>query len=249
MSAAGRAFLRLTPRCALVPRRSADRRPATCSTSRARRARAAAVLREVLADSPGQAQAARAPSSCAASRRATASPTTSWTAWTAARTRRPSCAGSIRADAARSWRQRSTTSSTTPRQAADQLGLTASRRRWSRRCELAESLVGAARAGRGRAARSLRTGHRPRRRRLVEIHRLENEGDRVSRDAVAWLFEAGIDPMVVIRWKDIHAALEAARGLLPRSVAHHLARASGAPGMPARRPSRGCSDGSRRARG
>ncbi len=44
---------------------------------------------------------------------------------------------------------------------------------------------------------------------LVEIHRLENEGDRISRDAVAALFHRGIDPMVVIRWKDIFAALEA----------------------------------------
>jgi uncharacterized protein len=44
---------------------------------------------------------------------------------------------------------------------------------------------------------------------LVEIHRLENEGDRISRDAVAALFRNGIDPMVVIRWKDIFAALEA----------------------------------------
>jgi uncharacterized protein len=43
----------------------------------------------------------------------------------------------------------------------------------------------------------------------VEIHRLENEGDRISRDAVAALFRTGIDPMVVIRWKDIFAALEA----------------------------------------
>jgi uncharacterized protein Yka (UPF0111/DUF47 family) len=43
---------------------------------------------------------------------------------------------------------------------------------------------------------------------LVEIHRLENEGDRLSRDAIASLFVAGIDPMVVIRWKDIFEALE-----------------------------------------
>jgi uncharacterized protein Yka (UPF0111/DUF47 family) len=43
---------------------------------------------------------------------------------------------------------------------------------------------------------------------LVEIHRLENEGDRLSREAVASLFADGIDPMVVIRWKDIFAALE-----------------------------------------
>jgi uncharacterized protein Yka (UPF0111/DUF47 family) len=44
---------------------------------------------------------------------------------------------------------------------------------------------------------------------LVEIHRLENEGDRLSRDAIAALFVAGIDPMVVIRWKDIFESLEA----------------------------------------
>jgi predicted phosphate transport protein (TIGR00153 family) len=42
----------------------------------------------------------------------------------------------------------------------------------------------------------------------IEIHRLENEGDRISRDAVASLFSNGVDPMVVIRWKDIFAVLE-----------------------------------------
>jgi predicted phosphate transport protein (TIGR00153 family) len=44
----------------------------------------------------------------------------------------------------------------------------------------------------------------------VEVNRLENEGDRVSRDAVASLFDHGIDPMVVIRWKDIFERLEEA---------------------------------------
>jgi predicted phosphate transport protein (TIGR00153 family) len=44
----------------------------------------------------------------------------------------------------------------------------------------------------------------------IEIHSLENEGDRISRDAVASLFSDGIDPMVVIRWKDIFAVLEEA---------------------------------------
>ena len=44
----------------------------------------------------------------------------------------------------------------------------------------------------------------------IEIHRLENDGDRVSRDAVASLFSNGIDPMVVIRWKDMFAVLERA---------------------------------------
>jgi|SRR5690348_12301513 len=42
----------------------------------------------------------------------------------------------------------------------------------------------------------------------VEVHRLENEGDRITRAAIASLFEAGIDPMVVIRWKDLFERLE-----------------------------------------
>ena len=45
---------------------------------------------------------------------------------------------------------------------------------------------------------------------LIEIHRLENDADRVSRDAIASLFANGVDPMVVIRWKDIVAVLEQA---------------------------------------
>jgi len=45
---------------------------------------------------------------------------------------------------------------------------------------------------------------------LREVHRLENEADRVSRDAIASLFRDGIDPMVVIRWKDIFTRLEQA---------------------------------------
>ena len=44
----------------------------------------------------------------------------------------------------------------------------------------------------------------------VEINRLENDGDRVTREAIASLFEGGIDPMVVIRWKDIYERLEEA---------------------------------------
>ena len=44
----------------------------------------------------------------------------------------------------------------------------------------------------------------------VEINRLENDGDRVSREAIASLFDDGIDPMVVIRWKDIFERLEEA---------------------------------------
>src|SRR6478672_2733433 len=42
----------------------------------------------------------------------------------------------------------------------------------------------------------------------VEINRLENDGDRVTREAMASLFDNGIDPMVVIRWKDLYERLE-----------------------------------------
>ena len=45
---------------------------------------------------------------------------------------------------------------------------------------------------------------------FVEIHRLENEGDRITREALASLFKNGIDPMVVIRWKDIFERVEQA---------------------------------------
>ena len=44
----------------------------------------------------------------------------------------------------------------------------------------------------------------------VEVNRLENDGDRITREAMASLFEGGIDPMVVIRWKDIYERLESA---------------------------------------
>jgi uncharacterized protein len=44
----------------------------------------------------------------------------------------------------------------------------------------------------------------------VEINRLENDGDRITREAIASLFNNGIDPMVVIRWKDIFERLEEA---------------------------------------
>ncbi|HEY2768590.1 MAG TPA: DUF47 family protein [Solirubrobacteraceae bacterium] len=85
--------------------------------------------------------------------------------------------------------------------------------------EFAEVLVGAGEQV-ARALRCLRTGAElgPQ---LVEIHRLENEGDRLQRDAVASLFAGGIDPMVVIRWKDIFESLEAAVDAC-ETVAHVL---------------------------
>jgi uncharacterized protein Yka (UPF0111/DUF47 family) len=45
---------------------------------------------------------------------------------------------------------------------------------------------------------------------LIEIHRLENEGDRIVRGAISSLFVGGIDPTVIIRWKDLFERLEEA---------------------------------------
>jgi uncharacterized protein len=43
---------------------------------------------------------------------------------------------------------------------------------------------------------------------LIELRRLEDEGDRLVRDAVGELFNTEPDPIVIIRWKDIHERLE-----------------------------------------
>jgi predicted phosphate transport protein (TIGR00153 family) len=46
---------------------------------------------------------------------------------------------------------------------------------------------------------------------LVELKQFEDEGDRVVREAIADLFkDSRIDPLIVIRWKDIFDALEGA---------------------------------------
>ncbi|MFL6336541.1 MAG: DUF47 domain-containing protein [Pyrinomonadaceae bacterium] len=46
--------------------------------------------------------------------------------------------------------------------------------------------------------------------RLVEIHRLENEGDDLYHEAIGDLFQGTPDPIRVIRWKDIYDKLETA---------------------------------------
>ena len=56
---------------------------------------------------------------------------------------------------------------------------------------------------------------------LAEVDRLEDEGDRISREALVSLFAGGIDPMVVIRWKDVFERLEQAIDACER-VAHVL---------------------------
>jgi uncharacterized protein len=93
-------------------------------------------------------------------------------------------------------------------QTGDALGLYGVEAPMEQAVALADVLVGAS-AEVSSALRALRTGadFGPQ---LVEIHRLENEGDRLLRDGVASLFANGIDPMVVIRWKDIFESLEAA---------------------------------------
>jgi len=45
---------------------------------------------------------------------------------------------------------------------------------------------------------------------LAEISRLEQEGDVIYREALRSLFDGAIDPMFVLRWKDIYLSLEEA---------------------------------------
>jgi uncharacterized protein len=45
---------------------------------------------------------------------------------------------------------------------------------------------------------------------LHALRDLEDEGDRLNRDAVSELFTSGEDPIAIIRWKDIHEQLEEA---------------------------------------
>jgi uncharacterized protein len=47
-------------------------------------------------------------------------------------------------------------------------------------------------------------------RQLHELRDLEDEGDVLKRDAIAQLFASETDPLLVIRWKDIHEQLEEA---------------------------------------
>jgi uncharacterized protein Yka (UPF0111/DUF47 family) len=91
-------------------------------------------------------------------------------------------------------------------EAADSLGLYGIEAPMEQAQELAELLARAAAAVQ-RALERLHAGDEMNGQ-LVEIHEIENDGDRVSRDAIASLFATGIDPMVVIRWKDVFESLE-----------------------------------------
>ena len=46
--------------------------------------------------------------------------------------------------------------------------------------------------------------------RWIEVNRLENEGDKISRGAIAGLFESEKDPIEVIKWKELYEHLETA---------------------------------------
>jgi uncharacterized protein Yka (UPF0111/DUF47 family) len=93
-------------------------------------------------------------------------------------------------------------------EAADQLGLYGVEAPMEQAQQMTDVLVDTADLV-AESLHGLRDGEdvRPR---LVEIHRRENEADRIVRAAVASLFATGIDPMIVIRWKDIFETLESA---------------------------------------
>jgi uncharacterized protein Yka (UPF0111/DUF47 family) len=93
-------------------------------------------------------------------------------------------------------------------EAADQLGLYGVEAPMEQAQQMAEILVGTADLV-ADSLRGLRDGEAVAQQ-LVEIHRRENEADRIVRAAVASLFATGIDPMMVIRWKDIFDTLESA---------------------------------------
>ena len=44
----------------------------------------------------------------------------------------------------------------------------------------------------------------------VEINRLEDQADQIYREALAQLFKSGLDPLTVIKWKEIYEFVESA---------------------------------------
>ena len=65
-------------------------------------------------------------------------------------------------------------------------------------------------AARLHEAVGLLEGFRDSQKQLVAVRELEDEGDRLNREAIAELFRTGADPLTIIRWKDIHEQLEEA---------------------------------------
>jgi predicted phosphate transport protein (TIGR00153 family) len=93
-------------------------------------------------------------------------------------------------------------------EAADFLGLYRVEAPMDQAIELADTLAAAgAEVARALAKLDDPTAAKPH---LSEIDRLENEGDRILREGLTALFEGGVDPMAVIRWKDIFERVEQA---------------------------------------
>jgi hypothetical protein len=65
-------------------------------------------------------------------------------------------------------------------------------------------------ASRLHEAVELLEGFKDSKRQLAALRELEDEGDRLSREAIAALFRSDADPLTIIRWKDIHEQLEEA---------------------------------------
>jgi uncharacterized protein len=93
-------------------------------------------------------------------------------------------------------------------EAADELGLYRVEAPMEQAQAMTDVLVGAAEQV-ATALHALREGEEVAFQ-LGEIRRLEKHADRIVREAVASLFVTGIDPMMVIRWKDIFETLESA---------------------------------------
>jgi uncharacterized protein len=53
-------------------------------------------------------------------------------------------------------------------------------------------------------------GFKDSQRQLIELRELEDEGDRIVRQALSELFNGGSDAIALVRWKDIHESLEEA---------------------------------------
>ncbi len=65
-------------------------------------------------------------------------------------------------------------------------------------------------AGKLREAIGQLEGFKDSRRQLIELRELEDEGDRIVRQAISELFDGGSDAIALVRWKDIHESLEEA---------------------------------------
>ncbi len=65
-------------------------------------------------------------------------------------------------------------------------------------------------AGKLREAIGQLEGFKDSRRQLIELRELEDEGDRIAREAISELFSGGVDAITLVRWKDIHEQLEEA---------------------------------------